>query len=175
MLSDLLDWRVAGVSTGWFPSSYLGSIRDWTTSLATMQGWFSGAGSFGINGDGSEQGFAGTQSFMDRNHAPIAGQFRADAQAHFIFLTDTLDQSGITAAAMQTYLTQRIATRAVAHGIVCPEGGSCGDSQETTPGKYHSLIRATGGVLGNIQVFNPTSPTPAQQAQQAATDRKSVV
>jgi hypothetical protein len=164
-----LDWRAAGVSTGWFPSSYMGSIRDWTTSLATMQGWFSGAGSFGINGDGSEQGFAGTESFMDRNHAPIAGQFRADAQAHFIFLTDTLDQSGITAAAMQQYLNQRISTRAVAHGIICPEGTSCGDSAETNPGKYHSLIRATGGVLGNIQVFNPTNPTPAQTAQQAAT------
>lgn len=164
-----LDWRAAGVTTGWFGTSWMGSIRDWTTSLTTMNSWFSGGGAFGTSGNGSEQGFSGTQSFMDRNHAPIAGQFRADAQAHFIFLTDTLEQSSITAAAMQTYLNQRIATRAVAHGIICPEGGSCGDSQETTPGKYHSLIRATGGVLGDIQVFNPSPPTPQQTAQQAAT------
>lgn len=164
-----LDWRAAGVTTGWYGGSWNGSLRDWTTSLTTMQSWFSGAGRFGINGSGSEQGFSGIQSFMNRTQAPIAGQFRSDAQGHFIFLTDTLEQSATTAAAMQQYLTQRIATRAVAHGIICPEGGSCGDSGETNPGKYHSLIRATGGVIGNIQVFNPANPTAQQTAQQAAT------
>ena len=164
-----LDWRAAGTTTGWYGSAWQGSMRDWTTSLPTMQSWFSGAGRFGTNGDGTEAGFAGLESFMDRNHMPIAGPFRADAQAHYIFLTDTLEQSGITAAAMQSYLAQRVATRAVAHGIICPEGQGCGDSNETTPGKYHTLIRATGGVLGDIQVFNPTNPTAQQTAQQAAT------
>lgn len=165
-----LDFRVAAVTTGWFPSSYQGSIRDWTTNLTTMQSWFSGGGAFGTNGDASEQGFAGTQTFMNRQGSPMASStFRTDAQGHLIFLTDTLEQSSITAAAMQTYLMTRIPLRVVAHGIICPENGSCGDSQEGNPGKYHSLIRATGGVLGNIMVFNPTAPTPAQQAQQQAT------
>ncbi|MFT3709197.1 MAG: hypothetical protein QM817_16260 [Archangium sp.] len=165
-----LDFRVAGTTTGWFSPNYEGSMRDWTTNLTTMQGWFSGAGAFGINGDVSEQGFSGVQTFMNRMGNPTAtSNFRTDAQGHLIFLTDTTEQSGITAAAMQTYLMTRIPTRVVAHGIICPEGGSCGDSPETNPGKYHSLIRATGGVLGNIMVFNPVSPTPAQQAQQAAT------
>ena len=164
-----LDWRAAGTSTGWYGASWNGSMRDWTTNLPTMQSWFSVGTAFGTNGSGSEQGFSGIQSFMDRTHPPIAGQFRSDAQAHYIFLTDTLEQSGITAAAMQAYLNQRIATRAITHGIICPEGGSCGDSPETTPGKYHSLIRATGGVIGDIQVFNPTNPTAQQTAQQAAT------
>ena len=165
-----LNWRAAGVSTGWFGNAWAGSIKDWTISLPTMQSWFSGGTAFGINGNGLEQGFAGVQSFMERMQPPIAGQFRTDAQAHFIFLTDTSEQSGIMAAAMQVYLSARIPTRAVAHGILCPEGSNCGDpASETTPGKYHSLIRATGGVIGNIQVFNPANPTVQQTAQQAAT------
>jgi hypothetical protein len=164
-----LDWRAAGVSTGWYPSSYDGSLRDWTTNLSTMQSWFSGGGAFGTNGSASEQGFAGTQTFMSGAAGRTGGAFRTDAQGHFIFLTDTSEQSGVTAAAMQAYLSQRIATRAVAHGILCPEGGSCGDIAEINPGKYHSLIRATGGVIGSIQVFNPMNPTAQQTAQQAAT------
>ncbi len=36
-------------------------------------------------------------------------------------------------------------------------------------GKYHTAIRQTNGVLGNIMIFNPTSPTAQQQAQQQAT------
>ncbi len=163
-----LDWRAAGVSTGWYPSGYNGSLRDWTTSIPTLQSWFSGGGSFGTGGDSNESGFSGAQTFMNRTGSPMAGPLRADAQAHLIFLTDTADTSGIAAAAMQTYLNARVTTRAVAHGILCPEGSSCDDAPEPAVGKYHSLIRATGGVIGNIQVFKPGSPTPAQQAQQAA-------
>lgn len=165
-----LDWRAAGVSTGWFPATYDGSKKEWTNNPATMNSWFSGAGAFGIDGDGIEQGFAGVQTFMSGVAGRVGGPFRTDAQAHFIFLTDTSEQSNIAAAAMQTYLNQRITTRAVAHGIVCNEGGNCGDpASETTPGKYHQLIRATGGVIGDIRLFNPTNPTPQQSAQQAAT------
>lgn len=164
-----LDWRAAGTTTGWYPSSYTGSIRDWTTNLTTMQSWFSGGGAFGTNGDSSEQGFAGAQTFINRMGNPMAGPFRTDAQGHLIFLTDTAEQSGVTPAAMQTFLMNHIPVRAVAHGIICPEGMGCGDTAESNPGKYHSLIRATGGVIGNIQVFNPANPTPQQTAQQAAT------
>lgn len=164
-----LDWRAAGVSTGWFPSFYEGSKREWTNSIATMNSWFSGAGAFGTNGDATEAGFAGIQTFMSGPTGRIGGPFRADAQAHFIFLTDTSEQSSVSAAAMQTYLNQRITTRSVAHGIVCNEGGNCGDPQsETNPGKHHQLIRATGGVIGDIRVFNPQNPTPQQTAQQGA-------
>lgn len=165
-----LDWRAAGVTTGYYPSSFTGSTREWTSSVGTMQSWFSGGGAFGTNGDGIEEGFAGIQAFMNGSGTQVRGPFRADAQGHFIFLTDTSEQSGLSAATMQTYLAQRITTRVVAHGIVCPEGANCGDpTNESNPGKYHSLIRATGGVIGNIQVFNPTSPTAQQTAQQAAT------
>jgi hypothetical protein len=163
-----LDWRAAGVSTGWYPNTYDGSLRDWTTSIPTMQSWFSGGGSFGTSGASAETGFRGAQTFINRTGSSMAGPFRADAQGHFIFLTDTADTSSITAAAMQTFISGAIPTRAVAHGILCPEGASCDDDPEGNPGKYHSLIRATGGVIGNIQVFKPASPTPAQTAQQAA-------
>ena len=59
--------------------------------------------------------------------------------------------------------------RFVAHAIVCPEGGSCGDDPEDPVGKYHTLVRKTGGVLGSINTFKPTTPTAAQTAQQTAT------
>ncbi|MFO0599232.1 MAG: hypothetical protein U0228_28255 [Myxococcaceae bacterium] len=164
-----LDWRVAGTTTGWYPSLYEGSIRDWTTSAATMQTWFSGGSSFGTNGSATEEGFAGAQTFMNRMGSPMASStFRTDAQGHLIFLTDTREQSGVTAAAMQAFLTAHIAQRSVAHAIVCPEGGSCGDDPETNPGKYHSLVRATGGVIADINVFKPANPTPAQLAAQGA-------
>jgi hypothetical protein len=164
-----LDWRAAGVTTGYFGSAYEGSTREWTNSVTTMQTWFSGGGAFGTGGDSSERGFSGVQAFMQAQGPQPRGAFRTDAQAHFIFLTDTSEQSSTSAAAMQTFISQRITTRAVAHGILCPEGGSCGDISETNPGKYHQLIRATGGVIGDINIFNPTSPTPQQQAQQGAT------
>jgi hypothetical protein len=57
----------------------------------------------------------------------------------------------------------------IVSGIVCPEGSDCGDDAETLPGKYHELIRATGGVLGSIKVFNPVTVTPNLKQQQADT------
>ncbi|MFZ5440951.1 MAG: hypothetical protein ACOZQL_13165 [Myxococcota bacterium] len=166
-----LDWRAGAVTTGYYASAYDGSMRDWTTSAATMQTWFSGGGAFGTNGNGNEQGFAGAQTFINRNGPQNAAPFRADAQGHLIFLTDTHEQSGISAAQMQTFLMGYFGGRRfAAHGIVCPEGTTCASEDPEDPvGKYHSLIRATGGVIGNIMVFNPTSPTAQQQAQQQAT------
>ncbi len=166
-----LDWRVSAVTTGWYPSAYDGSMRDWTSNASTMQTWFSGGSSFGTGGDATESGFISAQTLLNRTGTPaLTSTLRADAQTHLIFLTDTREQSGgINPTQMQTYLTGRNTARAVAHGILCPEGGSCGDTAEANPGEYHQLIRATGGVIGNIQVFNPASPTPQQQAQQAAT------
>lgn len=165
-----LDWRAAAATTGWYASAYDGSYRDWTTSVATMQTWFSGGSSFGTSGSATEAGFAGMKTFIDRSGPQNPGAFRTDAQAHFIFLTDTAEQSSNTPAQMLTYLNQKFpGQRAVAHGIICPEGMGCGDTSESNPGKYHTLIRQTGGVIGNITVFNPTNPTAAEQQQQANT------
>ncbi len=171
LLSAGLDWRAAGVSTGYYASVYDGSMKDWTSAAPTMATWFSGGSAFGTQGSGVEEGFAGAQTFINRNGPSNATPFRADAQGHLIFLTDTHEQSAISAVEMQTFLTGYFGGRRFAtHGIVCPEGSTCANEDPEDPvGKYHSLIRATGGVIGNIMVFNPQNPTAQQTAQQAAT------
>ncbi|MEW5738728.1 MAG: hypothetical protein AB1938_07360 [Myxococcota bacterium] len=166
-----LDWRAAAVTTGWYPNFYDGSIRDWTAIAATMTSWFSGSGAFGTGGSGDERGFSAVQAFVNRTGPQTAGVFRNDAQVHMIFLTDTHEQSGISPAAMNTYLANRFpGQRVVAHGVLCPEGTSCANEDPEDPvGKYHTLARSTGGVIGNIMVFNPANPTPAERTQQANT------
>jgi hypothetical protein len=173
-----VDFRSAGVSTGWYAPVFHGSFRDWTSNLTTMLGWFSGSGAFGTNGSGTEEGFAGLKTFVqgttdagtfpDGGAAP--GLFREDSEVHVIFISDTKDQSNITADEMYDLLKAQFPRRRlVAHAIVCPEGQSCGDDPEDAVGKYHTLVRRTGGVLGDIEVFNPTEVTPAIAAEQAAT------
>jgi hypothetical protein len=93
---------------------------------------------------------------------------------HLIFLTDTRDHTTTTTSAqMSAYLTQKFpGQRVVAHGVLCPEGTRCGGPQEDPEeavGKYHTLARTTGGVIGNINVFNPDPPTAEQLQQQANT------
>jgi hypothetical protein len=175
-----VDFRSAGVSTGWFAPAYMGSFRDWTSNLAVMLSWFAASGpeSFGTHGSGMEEGFAGLKTFIesatDGGRLPDGGTapglFREDSEVHVIFMSDTKDQSDITAGEMYDFLKAQFPRRRlVAHAIVCPEGKSCGDDPEDPVGKYHTLVRMTGGVLGDIQVFNPSEVTPAIAAEQAAT------
>ena len=80
------------------------------------------------------------------------------------------NQSVTTPEEMKARLDARFpAQHVVVSGIVCPEGETCGDESEDRPGKYHTLIAATGGVLGSIKVFNPTTVTPALKQQQTDT------
>jgi hypothetical protein len=91
---------------------------------------------------------------------------------HIIFMSDTRDQSAISAAGMKAALDAKFGKQhVVVSGIVCPEGEKCGidEGPEDAVGKYHTLIRATGGVLGSIKVFNPTTVTPQLRQQQADT------
>ncbi len=169
-----LDWRVAGVSTGFYASNWLGSFRNWASSATTMQEWFgSGSNGFGIAGDGTEKGFQGAANFVNRT-TPASVKpdlFRTDAALHFIFLTDTAEQSGsgLGVTELRNLMTARYPGQPfVSHGIVCPEGMSCGVSELENNGKYHTLVRNTGGVLGNIMTFKPATPTMAESLQQAA-------
>ena len=166
-----LDWRVAAASTGFYPSSWDGKFYDWTSTTSVMQNWFSSG--FGINGSPSERGFAAVKSFVNLQSGNSAKPtpFRTDAALHFIFLTDTREQDNSTGPAdVKNLMSSKYPGQPfMSHGIVCPEGATCSnDSSEVAVGEYHTLIRNTGGVLGNIMTFNPTSPTPAQQAQQSA-------
>ncbi len=167
-----LNWRAAGVSTGWYSSAWDGKFFEFTDQVATLTSWFTGTTAFGITGNGNEQGFSGLLSFLNRSHpSNNPGMFRMGALAHIIFLSDTRDQSGTTASSIATTMNTRFgAGNWSAHGIVCTEGTDCGDgTPEVNPGKYHTLIRNVGGVLGNIEVFNPASPTTQQLAQQEQT------
>jgi hypothetical protein len=164
-----LDFRAAGVSTGYYAPDFQGSYRTWTQSLTQMLSWFSpGPSSWGVGGSGRESGFLGLLSFLDAGTAATA--FRSDSEVHIIFLSDTKDQSPYSADDIKAVLDRRFPKQhVVVSGIVCPEGQSCGDDREDLVGKYHTLIRETGGVLGSIKVFNPTPVTPQLQQQQADT------
>ncbi len=175
-----LDWRVGGVSTGYYKYCTIfgnckwdGSYRDWTSDVAVMNTWFTvGNGAwFGIGGSSDEEGFAGAQAYLNLD-GPGPGKpqpFRTGAALHFIFMSDTKDQSGLSPQDVRNLVSSKYpGQQFMSHGIVCPEGQDCGDSNEDRVGKYHTLIRQTGGVLGDINTFKPTSPTPAQQAQQSA-------
>src|SRR5439155_1263687 len=63
----LLDFQTAGVSTGWYPSMYNGSFRDWTGDVRLMLQWFSPTGTlaWGTSGDGSERGLLSLQTFLE--------------------------------------------------------------------------------------------------------------
>lgn len=167
-----IDWRAGGVSTGWYSSGYAGSFRDFTSTLSTFLAWFSGSSRFGTGGSATERGFAAAQVFIGRTHGSNnPGMFRPDSAVHLIFLSDTKDQSSIGVAEMTTYLDQRFPGREIgrrwqAHAIVCPEGSTCGDAAEESEGKYHKLVRNSGGVLGSITTFNPANPNATQTAQQ---------
>lgn len=163
-----LDFRVAGVSTGWYPPYYFGSYRPWTGNLTQMLSWFRGPGAFGTGGTGLENGFDALATFMDGGS--VGTEFRPDSEVHIIFLSDTKDQSELDAFGMKALLDARFPKqRVIVSGIVCPEGKACGDEPEELVGDYHTLIRETGGVLGSIDVFNPVMVTPALQAQQVET------
>jgi hypothetical protein len=176
-----LDWRAAAVTTGYYLNSgWNGSVRDFTSSASTMSSWFDESNLtawFGTNGSGAESGFDGVLSFL-RKLGPRGRQLsslRPNAQVQLIYLTDTREQSATSETDSTTAYLSALAALVpgqtiMHHGIVCPEGMSCGYTElETTPGKYHTAIRQSGGVLGSILTFNPRNPTPAETAQQAAT------
>lgn len=159
-----LDFRVGGVSTGFYAPYFYGSERPFTKNLTQMLGWFRGINAFGTGGTGDERGFQGLTSFMGGN------MFLRDSEVHIIFLSDTRDHSGLSAADMKLLFASAFPKqRVVVSGIVCPEGTFCGDDRELPVGKYHTLIRETGGVLGSINVFNPPTVTPELLRQQTDT------
>lgn len=174
-----LDWRVGAVTTGWYSAGYSvwdGSVRDFTTNAATMTTWFSsGSGtSFGTSGSGNERGFSGTLNYLRKLGPTVpctsCGSVRGDALLNIIYLSDTREQTdvgeGATTAGYLAALGPLLPTqRVIHHGIVCPEGTTCDDGELVeNPGKYHLAVRQTGGVLADIEVFNDSTQTQAQQA-----------
>ncbi|MFT3837702.1 MAG: hypothetical protein QM723_11970 [Myxococcaceae bacterium] len=156
-----IDWRVAAVTTGYADSPGASEYRVFTNNSATMLGWFDQNNGtwFGTSGSGIEQPFPGFEQvtnsiWLPRTTNPADNKFRDGAAVHVIILTDTYDQSGIGGPAFAQFCTNLAGGPAVVHGIVCPEGGSCGDDPVAANpnGPIQQAIRATGGVNGDIQV-----------------------
>src|SRR5439155_16343353 len=116
---------------------------------------------------GVTQTMSGT--WLPRNTDPMLDKVRVGASVHIISLTDTNDQSPATAAQFIGFLNNidNAGGKATMHGIICPEGAICyaGEGQIDNPAKIHVAIRATGGVVGDIQVANTGGA--AAQAQLA--------
>jgi hypothetical protein len=86
---------------------------------------------------------------------------------HVISLTDTNDHSTTTVPEFTAFLNNLdgMGGKATMHGIVCPEGGQCNTAEDviSNPGKIQDAIRATNGVLGDIQVANTAGATAQAQ------------
>jgi hypothetical protein len=168
-----LDWRVAAVTTDTGIDA-----RPFTNNVATMQGWFTQGNAtwFGTSGSGNEMTLRPVQEYVQqqllpRTMDPLQNRIRDGASLQIISLTDTQDHS---AAGVQNGFANWLNNfdgaggRAVMHGIICPEGVRCSTQEELigNPHIIHQAIRATGGVLGDIQVANTAGAT--AQAQLAS-------
>jgi len=123
-----------------------------------------------INGSGTENGLmalARAVNYVTRAGAanPANTMKRTDATLITVFVGDADDQSAGTLAQFSTFFgtlnatiqnandgnttyTNRVGP-IVMHGIVCPDGATCGETQNT-PRKNAGVITATGGVRGAI-------------------------
>lgn len=164
-----LDWRAGMCSTSWWATGYTSTEWhrgwDWVLDAATMAGHFT---DYGTAGTGAESGFISAQNYVGRVHGnlPTSG-LRSDAQAHFIYVTDTWEQSAsINPTQQQSWMNGLGVARSVAHGITCPPGQTCGEGEdaELPVSEYATLVSATGGVQADIRTFNDTSAGAAQQA-----------
>jgi hypothetical protein len=164
---------VGAVTTGYYADS--ARARAFTADINVMKNWFTNSTTwFGTQGSGSEQPFNSSQSYMatllPRTTNPATNKIRDGANVHLITLTDTREQSSVGLQAYINFLNNFDGTnqKAVMHGVICPEGMNCGDGEIVeTPGRIHDAIRATGGVIGDINIANQNTAQAA--AQLAAT------
>lgn len=123
----------------------------------------------GTGGDGTERildSAARAMTVMTPATAPglpdEVGKLRNGAKLVIILLGDADDQSAYGAAALSTFFTtlngtlgtggsQRVNRIGVVpvHGIICPNGQTCGETQNT-PRRNPAVITATGGVRGDL-------------------------
>lgn len=102
----------------------------------------------------------------DAGAPELAAKVRPDAQVVVVLLGDADDQSGVNLNNLQTFFTtlNATATRGTGgnavtatnrigamrvHGIICPDGQDCGETQNGTR-VNPAVITATGGVRGDI-------------------------
>ncbi|MCK5798538.1 MAG: VWA domain-containing protein [Deltaproteobacteria bacterium] len=115
------------------------------------------------SGSGSERCLeAATKAVSDVTPGTTTEQkkkARAGASIVIIILGDADDQSSYNAAAYSTFFNVPNATvgtyknksgkKITVHGIICPAGQSCGETQKN-PQRHGAVITATGGIRGAI-------------------------
>ncbi len=130
--------------------------------------WSSGANGgcwVGIGGNGTERILeSGARAMTTLTPVPaagspdIVGKFRNGAQVVVVILGDADDQSVFSAAQLSTFFGTLNATMGThinrvgpvaVHGIVCPIGQLCGETQNT-PQRNAAVITARGGIRGDI-------------------------
>jgi len=168
-----LDWRAGAVTTGyWSGTCSSGSspqcFRGFTTNTATMQSWFSQSGGtanwFGTGGDADERSLESSRNYIQsvllpRTSVATDNKVRTGANLHLLLLGDADDQSGVAIGTLNSFYANFDGQqgKAVLHGIVCPQGQLCGETQEN-PRRNLAAIAAAGGVLGDINVAQANSP-----------------
>lgn len=161
-----LDWRVGAVTT-WYYDTQPDEYRPFTTSVDTMKSWFLQGTEppwFGASGRGDERGLESakryiTNALLPKTTNPAQNKIRTGADLHLILLGDADDQGSTPIAAMNAFLANYdgAGSRAVVHGIVCPQGQECGEDQ-MTPRRNLNAIATSGGVLGDINIAQAGSP-----------------
>lgn len=155
-----LDWRVGGVTTAFYADNSISQYRAFTGQVPVMQQWFTSntPSWFGIAGTGAEQSLSSAQKYIQSMLLPrttdvAQNKVRAGSDLHVLLLTDADDQSAFSIASLNAVFADYDAqgSSATVHGLVCPQGLTCGESQ-SSPRRNLGTIRATGGVLGDINV-----------------------
>ncbi|MBL9038546.1 MAG: hypothetical protein JNG84_08550 [Archangium sp.] len=131
-----------------------------------MQQWFTQNSPtwFGIAGTGNEQSLLSAQRYIQGALLPLTedgavNRIRRNADLHLILLTDADDQAmqpvSDFSAVFRNY--DGAMSEATVHGVVCPQGQTCGESQ-ATPRRNLEAIAVSGGVLGDINIAQSGSP-----------------
>ncbi|MBS1152486.1 MAG: hypothetical protein H6Q89_4184, partial [Myxococcaceae bacterium] len=179
-----LDWRAAGVATGYNDNQCSnGCTRAFTSDPALMTRWFTTGDAllWGTSGSGFEQSLGSARKtiqsdLLPRNAAGTGNKIRDGAQLHLLLVGDVDDQtSGVTGPTFLSFFNNfdganSAVSKAVVHGIVCPANTRCSTQESMNPAvtKDSAVISGTGGIGADIRTFNVPNPSAAQQAQQTA-------
>jgi hypothetical protein len=133
------------------------SYTSTTTCVDNRQCWVN------ITGDGTERPYDAARAAVNYITGSATGEdrLRAGAKLVVIVMTDTHDQSTDTIGTYINFFNdpngnpakQRIAV----HGIICPQGQTCGSNEEpNSDSRLTDVINATGGLSGYIK--DPANP-----------------
>jgi len=159
--NTLLDYRIALVTTS-YPGNGIRGFVD-KNGIQTFKNWLTrgASGWVGTSGRGDERMLlAGAAAITDMGQGGSSSvKFRADADIVLILLGDADDQSSYGGESYVPFYNtpggtlggwiNRSRKAVPVHGIICPEGQGCGETQYN-PHRNGIVVARTGGVRGNI-------------------------